>query len=227
MGGGWLFILDEQPRKIPPTAANVYKDRELVLEDRFDREQLGDPWRVVLSPRPGTSLKPGRGVIAIEAAGNSCAFAERPLPPKTAMVECRVSSGTDQGASWGPGLGLVWAGKCLQVQLRADGNLGISDGNKETLMRPATPHHKKWSCLRVRLEADEVVVECSADGLILWERVHALPRSQYPGSPTAVRLGKIDPRGTGEDYPTPGPVGTCAVGGLRVFAAKPQAGGSP
>ena len=85
------------------------------------------------------------------------------------------------------------------------------------------PHTRRGTSnyLRVRLEADQVVIECSADGLLVWEQVHALPRSQYPRAPEIVRLGKMNPRGTSDDYPTPGPGGTCAITGLRVFVAKP------
>ena len=217
VGGGWLFILDEQARKGPATAANAYKNRELILDDRFDRERLGDPWRVVLSSRPDTTLKLHSRAIAIEAAANTCAFAQRPLPPETAIVECRVSSGSDRGASWGPGLALVWPDKLLQFQLRSDGGMGISDGAKETVVRPATPRRGTWNHLRIRLEAEQVVIECSADGLLVWEKVHALSRSEYPDAPKAVRLGKMNPRGTSDDYPTPGPGGACAITTLRVF----------
>jgi hypothetical protein len=132
-----------------------------------------------------------------------------------------VSSGSDQGASWGPGLALVWPGKLLQFQLRSDGGMGISDGARETVARPATPRRRNWNHLRVRFEADQVVVECSAGGLLVWEQVHTLPRSQYPDAPEAVRLGKMNPHGTSEDYPTPGPGGACAITSLRVFTAKP------
>ena len=61
-----------------------------------------------MSSRPRASLKLAKEAITIEASANNFAMAERPLPPGVTLVECMVFSGTDKGASWGPGLAIVW-----------------------------------------------------------------------------------------------------------------------
>ena len=100
-----------------------------MLEDRFDGKALDRAWAVRRSARHKTSLKVAKGAIAIEAPANACAFAERPLPKGATLVECEAYSGNDNGASWGPGLALVWPKATFRINLRApEGRLGVDDG---------------------------------------------------------------------------------------------------
>ncbi len=87
----------------------------VVLEDRFDRASLGQPWTTAVSTRPKATLKLDGGAIRIEASANNFALTERPLPPGVTLVECGVYSGSDKGASWGPGIALVWKNKPLRT----------------------------------------------------------------------------------------------------------------
>jgi hypothetical protein len=215
-GRGWLLLLDEQPRE-RPAPMDAYAGREVLLEDRFDRDQLGDPWKVFLSPQPGTALKVENGALAIEAVANGFAFAERPLPPGATLVECRVYSGTDQGATWGPGLALRWPDKALRINLRAEGRFGVDDGANFTFGGFVAP--ESWYHLRLRLEENEIVAEASGDE-VLWETLQTFPRPQFPGDPVTVRLGKTGPGGRDEDFSTPGPVGSCALKDLRAWRRK-------
>jgi hypothetical protein len=48
--------------------------------------------------------------------------------------------------------------------------------------------------------------------------MHAFTRSQFEGDPVAVRIGKMGPGGSGEDYAEAGaPEGACRIKDLRVF----------
>jgi hypothetical protein len=123
---GWMLILDEQKHDIPVARViDVYRDHVLLLEDRFDRAALGEPWKRILSSQPGTSLKIEKGTVAIEASANHCALIGRPLPPGVTLAQCAVFSGTDGGASWGPGMTLVWKDKTLRINLRSGRQCGV------------------------------------------------------------------------------------------------------
>jgi len=215
-GRGWLFILDEEPHEVP-VLPDAYAARKVVLDDQFTGDALGADWKVELSAQAGASLKVADGAVAIEACANCCAFASRPLPAGANLVECLIYSGNDNGASWGPGLSLGWPGKSLRINLRAEGRLGVDDGTSQFLAGVATPN--TWYHLRVRVEPDQVSGEMSLDGQF-WETIGALPRAQFPGDPTVVRLGKMSPGSRNEDFQVLGPVGACRAKDLRVFTAK-------
>jgi len=219
-GRGWLLLLDEQEHEVPPAVtADVYRGRPLLLEERFDRDQLGEPWQVRLSSQPGTALKLEDHTLSIQAAANVFALAERPLPPGTALVECRVYAGTDQGATWGPGMALVWPEGSFRINLRPpEGRYGAYHGNEYWFGGFVMP--EAWHHLRLRVEADEVVAEASADGK-LWYPIQARPRHAFPGDPVAVRLGKMGSPDEAQDFSDPGPPGACAIADLRAFG-RPQ-----
>ncbi len=216
-GRGWLLILDERPHEMPATA-DVYKDRTILLVGRFAGDRLGAGWSTHLSKQPDTKLTVRDGSIAIEAKANCIAYAERGLPPDTTLVDCHVYSGTDHGATWGPGLCLVWPGnKILRINLRAEGRLGVDDGRSQWFGGFSAP--ETWHRLRIRLEDKQVLAEISADGRF-WEPIHAADRSQFAGAPVAVRLGKMSGDGKNEDHHVLGPPGGCAIKALRVFGPK-------
>jgi hypothetical protein len=216
---GWLLIVDEEKHEVPAARViDVHKDRVCVLEDRFDPAEPGQPWKTSVSTRPKASLKLEKGAMAIEASANNFAMAERPLPPGVTLVECAVYSGTDKGASWGPGLAVIWKNKPLRINLRAEGRYGVDDGSAQWFGSFVAPNY--WYYLRIRVQKDEVLAEASPDGR-LWETIHSLSRSQFQGDPIAVRLGKMSPGSKPEDFSDPGlPEGSCAVKSLRAFAAK-------
>ena len=214
------MILDHEKHEVPAARIiDVYKDRSLSLEDRFDRAGLGDSWKLAVSTRLKTSLKLQKGVMAIDAPANNFAMAERSLPPGVTLAQCAVYSGTDKGASWGPGLALVWKNKPLRINLRAEGRYGVDDGAGQWFGGFVAPNY--WYYLRIRVEKDEVLAEASPDGK-LWETIQALPRSQFEGDPVAVRVGKMSPGSRAEDHTEPGVAGgSCLLKDLRAFSAKP------
>jgi len=217
-GRGWLLVVDEKKHAAPAGVSDdIYKNRAVLLEDRFDRGQLGEPWKTALSTQPKTSLKLASGAIAMDSPANCFASAERPLPPGVAMVQCSVFSGSDKGATWGPGLTLLWPDRVVRVNLRAEGRFGMDDGANATFAGMVAP--ESWYSLRIRVEQKEVILDASPGGK-LWYPVQTYPRSQFPGDPVAVRLGKSSLGGKNEDFSTPGPAGTCLIKDLRVFGKR-------
>lgn len=217
-GRGWLLILDEQTREIP-ASHDAYEGRRRLLEDRFAGEGLGAAWSTRLSKQAGTKMTVQDGAMGVETKANCVAYAERALPPGTALVDCRVYSGTDRGATWGPGLCLVWpSNRILRINLRAEGRLGVDDGASQWFGGFSMPD--TWYWLRIRLEDKQILAECSTDGRF-WEAIHTADRARFSGTPVAVRLGKMSGDGKNEDHHVLGPSGRCVFKALRVFGDKP------
>jgi hypothetical protein len=219
-GKGHLFVIDEEAHDAPPLRiANAYENRKLLWEDRFDGAELGAEWTKTLSKQPKTAIKPGKEGLTIEAPANCFAFVERPLPPECTLVECKIFSGTDDGATWGTGLALLWKGRSLRINLRAtEGRFGVDDGTGQSFGGSASP--KEWFHVRIRLEPDQIVAEASRDGK-LWHAIRTLPRNQFRDVPLAVRVGKMRPGMAGNQDSSPaGPHGTSAIKELRVYGAK-------
>ena len=212
-GRGWLLVLSEEQHELA-AAADPHAGLRLLLEERFAAETLGPEWTTHLSPQPGTRLTSGHEGLRVDARANVSAFAQRPLPPGTSLVECHIYSGTDQGASWGPGLRVMWPQGHLRINLRAEGRYGADDRTAQVFGGKVEP--RRWHQVRVRLTPGQVLAEASSDGRT-WETIHTLPRTRLPGDPVAVRIGKETPDGSGGDYETLGPPGTCRITDLRAY----------
>jgi hypothetical protein len=213
-GRGWLLVLDEKTRQLPPPV-DITAGRKTLLEATFPGNSLDKEWTVTLSKRPNTALRAADGVLRIEAAANAAAFAERSIPAGATLVVSRIDQQTDGGASWGPGLTLVWPnGKVLRVNLRAEGRFGVDDGQRQFLEGVSCPG--VWTQLALRLDEKEIVALASQDGR-LWQELARLPRGEFPGDPSRVRLGKMSPGSKAEDHGILGPAGVCAIKDLHVL----------
>jgi len=223
-GKGWMLILDERPRTLHSIqAADAYETRRALLEETFTDKHLRESWKTVLSTREGGTLSTVDGAMVVKTTANSCAFAERPLPPGTTLVECILDSGTDKGQTWGLGLGLAWNdGRFLRIHLRTeDKRFGYDDGRK-VYFGPAIGTGLKR--VRMRFEAKEIVLEYLYGirrGTEQWRLIGRFDRSKYPGDPTSVRLGKMNHAGRNVDFRQPGPTGTCRASNLRVWGSAP------
>ena len=215
-GRGWLLFLEDVPREKPVSDVNdPVKGKALLLEDPFHGTALGEDWNVKVSARQGTSLTVAEEALVIEAAANSIAFAERPLPQGVEAVTCKVQQGTDKGASWGPGLALVWSsGKALRVNVRVEGRVGVYGWKGEILTPMALPSQE--FTLAMVLEQEEIQVLASHD-CSFWQTVAQVPREAFPGDPKLVRLGKMGLSSHEKDFHIPGDPGRCTLQELRVW----------
>ena len=115
----------------------------------------------------------------IEAPANAAAFIERPLPAAARAVCCTLDQQTDRGATWGPGVSLVWAnGKTLRVNLRCDGNFGVDDGPRQIL--EGNDLDASWITLAIQLDDDAIRVLATDDGRH-WLKIAEFPRREFPG----------------------------------------------
>ena len=212
-GRGWLLQLDDTERKLPESV-DLEAGKKLLLEERFAGQELAAPWTVSLSQQPGTKLGVADGRLRISAAANAAAFAERPLPAGTTLVRCLVDPQTDQGASWGPGITLVWSDRrVLRINLRIEGRFGVDDGSRQLLEGnhdPARPCQ-----LTIALDSREVILQASEEGVL--QEIARFPRSEFPGDPAFIRLGKMSPGSSNEDFSPSGPGGTCSFQQLQIM----------
>jgi len=184
----------------------------ILLADDFTK--LSPEWKLSLSSRnPRTSFQNEGKVGEIMALENTHAFAERSWPAGGEAVECQVDPGTDKSASWGPGLGLVFAnGVVERFYLRpGHSNFGLdTPDNKRELGR--TESGRPY-LLRMTLRGNHVICEASTSG-IKWESVGDMPS---PGEPTAVRIGKMSINGDVEDFSEGGALERCILRNFQIY----------
>jgi hypothetical protein len=207
-GRGWLLLADGEEHKVA-AAADSSTGKTLLWEERFASAGLSTRWTRALSQASGTSMSLAGGELVIAAAANAAAYIEHPLLPGTVLAVCQVDSRTDQGASWGPGMALVWpGGKTLRVNVRAEGRFGVDDGSRQVLEGTADPG--TLSRLAISLETKDVVVQALQE-TGSWQELARFPRSEFAGDPAAVRVGKMSPGARNEDSSALGPAGTCSI----------------
>jgi hypothetical protein len=213
-GRGWLLLLDEAEHKLT-SVADLDTPRSVLLDDLFSTGRLSGDWTTSVSQRENTAVDLSGGAFAIKACANSAAFATRPLPTGTTMVTCSIDPGTDKGATWGPGLALLWPnGKALRVNVRTEGRYGVDDGRTQLLEGLA--EQGKPSRISILLQNDEIVVYASQEGAPTQE-LGRFPRSEFPGEPLSVRVGKMSPAAKAEDFSEPGPEGICTIIRVQCF----------
>ena len=213
-GRGWLLVIDEQSHARPP-AVEVFPERKELLAERFTEGSLPEPWHTEHSKQPDTSIRVSRDGLRIQAAANAAAFVERPIPAGARAVVCSLNQQSDQGATWGPGMSLVWRnGKVLRVNVRCDGHFGVDDGGRQIIKESDLAD--SWVTLAILLQDSNIVVQATDDGRS-WQEIARFGRTEFPGEPIAVRLGKMDARSENHDFSTLGPAGATTIRSFRVL----------
>ncbi len=184
--------------------------RSVLWSDDF---QKLDPAWVVKASRKEERIsfqnegKPGE-IYAL--AGAHC-FAERSLPAGVSLVEAVIQPGTDADTSWGPGLGVVFGGRVVEVNLRpgdrgVHGHFELRDGGRELLAKvkdftvaDGGIDLARSYRIRVRMEGPMMVWDV-ADAAQAPARFTKLFEIAHDGTaPTAVRVGKTDRQGGATD----------------------------
>ena len=214
---GFAFILDETPRQPVKAAATLaFDNAKLLFEDTFV-PQPKEGWKIVASPKIG-SAKPDKEGLVFLAPANVHAWAERALPPDTAVVAAQIRQDAgDEAQQWGPGLALVWPdGNFLKAGRRKDGRFGLSIAGAEKLVgmcdieRPVT----------ISFVLEKYLIRIVASGEGVWQQDQELariPRTDFPGVPAVVRVGKMPNSGEAQDHSDPGPPGWSRADWLRLY----------
>ena len=174
-----------------------------------------DSWSIHRSRQENSTFRHEGKVGEIWTPANTCVFAERKLPADVRILQCRIEPGTDAGASWGPGITVVWPHRTIKYNLRTGAKqFGIFDGGNERLL--GTVDNTKTYTLRVEITDSAVYCDASLDGKS-WQLIHKIPIRTPLGDPQSVRLGKTSRSGGKEDYSQPGPYGLCKISEFRAF----------
>jgi hypothetical protein len=209
---GFAFILDESPREGKRAASVVTPDpKNILAEERFPGPGLPPAWKIVASPI-AIGFKPGKDGLTLEAPANVHAWIARDWVPGAAGVAVQLQrSSTDEGQQWGAGVALVWPGeRLLKVNLRRDGRFGLSINGQERLAGECDPTLPVTLALRMEEDAIRVTAGGPAVGSQGIELAR-VPRSEFPGLPAEVRIGKMPNSGQAQDHGTPGGAGVSTV----------------
>jgi hypothetical protein len=195
----------------PADFGQAGRPMKVLLADNFTT--LASEWKVLLSKRnERTSFQNEGKVGELMAPANNFAFAERPWPGGARAVQCLVDPGTDRGASWGPGLALVFPEGTVKFNLRPErGCFGVAVNGSESELGKL--ESGKPYFLRMTLGAGRVVCEASLDGKA-WQK---FGETQMLGTPAAVRVGKMNKEGGAGDFSEDGPLERCRVAEFRIL----------
>lgn len=170
----------------------------------------GSDWRVFTTDG---NAKFEDGILRIEENSNQHCFVER-TPGTFRGITCTVNTGSDTGASWGPGVVVQWPNGFLKVNLRhGDKFCGAFNTNESMAIGSVKPNTDYT--LRIRKTQNSYVGEVLDDGR--WFVVIEVPTSVFPLQPVAVRLGKTGLTGSTTDF---APSSTTEAGGMGVCTIK-------
>jgi len=171
----------------------------------------------VLSPVNPAPFSIVEDTLQIQANAHTYAFYRFPVEHSASGVAVRLRQGDDGGMSWGPAVMLRWPdGSALRVGTRSDGKfqadiLGKQLCGGEHLI-------DAWVWLRVRWRQRHGVIERSDDGVHytrLWNFDHG---GRFAAAPIELLVGKVPFNGQAADYSEPGPVGTCNIASVQIYA---------
>lgn len=183
---------------------------------RDDFAVLNEDWFIKTSsahPRSSFSNegKPGE----IYTPNNTAVYAERTLPPGTAIVETSIDAGTDVSGYWGPGIALIWEGRTIKLNMRPGNESGaknqgawrftVFDGYKENTRaggKQNVDFDQTWF-LRLRIDGTQVHCEAKPKGG-QWKTYESVDFEGQVPDPVAVRIGKLGENARGTDYEKPG-----------------------
>lgn len=184
-------------------------------DDNSKQKFSGGNWRTFTTDG---ALEMGDGVITITENANHHCFIEQTLESPVSTVACTVNTGSDRGATWGPGIVLQWPIGMIKVNLRHNGPFGGYFNSTEYLNLGKTQPGKDY---RIRItKTSNAWVGQVKDGRS-WFTVVSVPLSVFPMPPMAVRVGKTGELGSTTDHSPPktkgaGAVGTCRISDIRI-----------
>lgn len=149
--------------------------------------------------------------ITTTAPANEFCYIEKPVK-KFNTITLDVNTGTDEGATWGPGLTLQWPTGILKLNLRHGGQFGGYHGGNHNItigtVKPNTTYK-----LRIRKTPTTYIGEIYDQK---WYTVIELPKSVFPQTPIILKIGKTDMVGQATNHTTQGKTGTATYTNLTI-----------
>jgi len=187
--------------------------RTVLYSDNF--QQLGDQWKIYASSADARNSFINEGKAGeIMAKAQHAVYAEMPNPKGAKVWIVELDAGTDQSASWGPGLTLVAKDKrTYKINLRPSENkIGVYDGKRERVMGAFTSGEAVK--LKISQQENELVFYYATTGTAFQE-LYVLPVEDLEIA--QFRLGKTDKQGSGKDAPSKGESGRSHVLNVKVL----------
>jgi len=217
-GGGVLLVLDQRPRptdpdQLPHGWEKLVAGRTPLVRDRLGRSEL-DPGTRPRSPT-GASFQATAEGLHLSAPANTCAFLEQRLPEGATAVGLFLDTGTDSGMSWGPGLALLWPNEqYIQVNARSGGQYGVLvNGSEQVVGRTESTGQTLW----VIWDAKQIRIAAQGAQDPFVRILATLPRTDFPGAPERLRIGKLGLSLAPKDHASPGSEGRSTLTELRVL----------
>lgn len=156
-------------------------------------------WHVKESPSSPRNSFINEGKFGeIMADANSAVFAERDLPQNAQGASALIDPGTDEGATYGPGLALVWKDFTAKLHVRpSQKQLGVSINGEEVAVKKH--EHSTPVYLRI-LVSDEGLIFQSSPDATKWENVHYFQGETPSAAPQTLRVGKLSMNADGTDH---------------------------
>lgn len=219
------------PIESPASKSPSELGRVLLWADQF--AALNADWTIVRSHGDDSNSFETEGVAgAISALAGTALYAEHALPENTHLIEADIQPGTDRDSSWGPGLGLVWPDRVVEVNLRPGdrgqwGHFELRDRGRSQLATLTNVRSEdggldveKRYRLRARVEASQIHWEV-ADAKAARPEFSPLFIVPFEGElPRAIRLGKTDREGgskRAENAARDGAIAQCRFFGVKAF----------
>lgn len=185
------------------------------------RSELGHGWSAFLGPKSDGRMEATEGKLHIAAKANTCAYIERALPAGVKAIECRMKTGSGNGMTYGPRLGLRWTdGDPHELKKGYHPHFQMSLTQRGTLAarheRSAGAHVEgfpvgEWHTLRYRFVEGYVIGEIQrSDGS--WRPIQIM---LAPSSPISAVVGKTGDLNRAADLG--GRAAHCWVDQVRLF----------
>lgn len=195
--------------------------RQMIYTDNFTK--LQPEWKLFESKAHDRNSFTNEGKVGeIMALSNTAVYAERAFLPGTEVVLVKVVPGTEKAASWGTGLGLVFADRVVKMNCRSqEHQVALFDGQRELQGIPVNDGQGVW--LRFELKSGNLEASVSENKKD-WKPVGRV--GLKPGElPRLIRLGKMDRNGGNSDHGDKGDQGRSRVEAFSMLGAT-QANGS-
>lgn len=162
------------------------------------------------------SLEFKDGVMTIKENANQYCFAEHALNKPLNMVACTINTGSDKGATWGPGITLQFRNGTMKINLRHDSSFGGYFNSNANISLGKTKPNTNYR-MRIRKDRNVWIGEINDSGI--WYTLVSIPRSIFDSDPVAIRLGKTSENGSASNYDNIneiGEIGECKISNIVI-----------
>ena len=212
----FTYQLNDEALRLLAARSGMDNQRPSLYADDFKR--LNPAWTLTESKAHARNSfinegKPGE----IMALSNTAVYAEQDFNPEAKVVIAKIIPGTDQSASWGPGLALVFPDKIIKTNVRSNGHqLGFFDGQNENTAFDIGDVQAVW--LRMELKDQSLEASASLNGTD-WQPVGRVAIGEQ--LPRKVRIGKMDAQGGNRDHKETGNEGRSRIESFAQLGALP------